>query len=131
MKTNFVLVDFENVQPKNVSLLSGGPFKIKVFLGANQAKLPLEMVRVIQAFGPDAEYIQIDGSGSNALDFHIAYYIGRLAAETPDAYFLLGSGLVQCSQRRGGATRVYSRICARPFGGRTAHSERRKYFHQG
>jgi len=87
LKTNFVLVDFQNVQPKNVSLLSGGPFKIKVFLGANQAKLPLEMVRVIQAFGPDAEYIQIDGSGSNALDFHIAYYIGRLAAETPDAYF--------------------------------------------
>jgi hypothetical protein len=38
LKTNFVLVDFENVQPKNVSLLSGGPFEIKVFLGANQAK---------------------------------------------------------------------------------------------
>lgn len=41
----------------------------------------------MQMFGPDAEYIQIDGNGSNALDFHIADYIGRLAAETPDAYF--------------------------------------------
>ena len=89
MKTNFVLVDFENVQPKNVGLLNGGPFKIKVFLGANQAKIPLEMARALQAFGPGAEYIQIDGSGSNALDFHIAYYIGRLAAETPDACFHL------------------------------------------
>ena len=87
MKINFVLVDFENVQPKNVSLLSGGPYKIKVFLGANQAKIPLEMARALQACGPDAEYIQIDGSGKNALDFHIAYYIGRLAAENPDAYF--------------------------------------------
>ena len=87
MKINFVLVDFENVQPKNVSLLSGGPYKIKVFLGANQAKIPLEMARALQTCGQDAEYIQIDGNGKNALDFHIAYYIGRLAAETPDAYF--------------------------------------------
>lgn len=87
MKTNYVLVDFENVQPKNVSLLNGGPFKVKVFLGANQAKIPLEMVRTLQSFGADAEYIQIDGNGANALDFHIAYYIGRLVAETPDAYF--------------------------------------------
>jgi hypothetical protein len=87
LKTNFVLVDFENVQPKNVTLLSGGPFKIKVFLGANQAKIPLEMACALQAFGPDAEYLQIDGNGRNALDFHIAYYLGRLAAESPGAFF--------------------------------------------
>jgi hypothetical protein len=82
-----VLIDFENIQPKNMCLLNSGPFKIKVFLNANQTKIPLEMARAMQMFGPDAEYIQIDGNGSNALDFHIAYYIGRMAAETPDAYF--------------------------------------------
>jgi hypothetical protein len=87
LKTHYVLVDFENVQPKNMSLLNGGPFKIKVFHGARQAKISLEMARALQVFGSDAEYIQIDGSGSNALDFHIAYYIGRLAAENPDAHF--------------------------------------------
>jgi len=87
VRTNFVLVDFENIHPKNRNLLKGGPFKIKVFLGATQAKIPVEMARALQAFGPDAEYIQIDGNGSNALDFHIAYYIGRLAAESPDAFF--------------------------------------------
>jgi hypothetical protein len=87
LKIKFVLVDFENVQPKNVTLLSGGPYKIKVFLGANQSKIPIELARALQTYGPDAEYIQIDGSGKNALDFHIAYYIGRLAAETPGASF--------------------------------------------
>ena len=85
MKIDFVLVDFENIQPKNVNLLSPGPYKIKVFVGANQAKIPFEMARALQAFGPDAEYIQIEGHGRNALDFHIAYYIGRLAAEIPGA----------------------------------------------
>jgi hypothetical protein len=89
LKTNFVLVDFENVQPKNVSLLHGHSFKIKVFVGANQSKISFDMARALQAYGPDAEYIQIDGNGKNALDFHISYYIGRLAAATPDASFYL------------------------------------------
>ena len=85
MKHSFVLVDFENVQAKDIGVLNGGPFKIKVFVGANQAKIPLEMARALQTFGPNAEYIQIDGSGRNALDFHIAYYIGQLAAQMADS----------------------------------------------
>ncbi|MBC7655814.1 MAG: hypothetical protein H7147_01435 [Frankiaceae bacterium] len=87
MMTNFVLVDFENVQPVNMGLLKGGPFKIKVFLGASQAKISLEMAQALQTFGDDAEYIQVVGSGKDALDFHIAYYIGKLAAENPGAAF--------------------------------------------
>jgi len=87
LKTNFLLVDFENVQPDNVGILNGRSFKIKVFVGANQAKIPFELARTLHAFGPDAEYVQIAGGGKNALDFHIAYYIGRLAAENPDASF--------------------------------------------
>ena len=31
-RTNFVLVDFENVQPKDIDLLKDGPFKVKIFL---------------------------------------------------------------------------------------------------
>lgn len=57
VRTNFVLVDLENVQPGNIGLLYGGPFKIKVFLGTTQCKISLEMVRALQAFGPDVEYI--------------------------------------------------------------------------
>lgn len=87
MRTEFVLVDFENVQPKDLALLNGGSYKIKIFLGTHQGKIPVAMARALQAFGPDVEYIQIDGSGKNAVDFHIAYSIGRLAAAAPDAHF--------------------------------------------
>jgi PIN domain-containing protein len=87
LKQEFVLVDFENVQPNNLEHLGGRPVKIKIFLGIKQAKIPLAMAQAMQAFGPDAEYIQIDGNGSNALDFHIAYYIGQLAAENPGSSF--------------------------------------------
>jgi hypothetical protein len=87
LKTNFVLVDFENVQPKNLGVLEGRSFKIKIFSGANQSKVPLEMASALQAFGANAEYVAITGNGRNALDFHIAYYIGRLATENPGASF--------------------------------------------
>lgn len=87
MKTNFVLIDFENVQSQDIAALGGGSFKIKVFVGANQTKVPLQTACSLQVFGSDAEYVQIEGNGSNALDFHIAYYIGRLAVEHPDAHF--------------------------------------------
>ncbi len=86
-KLNFVLIDYQNVQPKNMSLLLGGPFKVKVFVGAEQTKVPFETVKVLQHMGADAEYIEMEGSGQNALDFHIAYYVGKLSAENPDAYF--------------------------------------------
>src|SRR4030065_289650 len=55
--------------------------------GPAAAETPLGLARGPLAGGPEVEYIQIDGNGKNALDFHIAYYIGRLAAEIPDAYF--------------------------------------------
>lgn len=89
MATKYVLVDFENVQLKNVGDLNGSALKIKVFLGASQVKVPLDIARALQAFGRDVDYIQIDGNGSNALDFHIAFYIGRLAAQAPDAEFYI------------------------------------------
>lgn len=87
MKTHFVLIDFENVQPRNMGLLKGGPFHIKVFLGSSQGKISLEMAQALQTFGEAAEYIQVVGNGKDALDFHIAYYIGKLAAENPGASF--------------------------------------------
>jgi hypothetical protein len=87
MKTHFVLIDYENVQPKDLAALKGGPFKVKVFVGRQQAKLSTELAVAIQRLGASAEYVQIEGSGRNALDFHIAFYIGHLAAHHADGHF--------------------------------------------
>lgn len=86
-RTNFVLVDFENVQPKDIGLLKDGPFKVKVFLGPNQSKIPVSLATALQSLGDSAEYIVLETAGSNALDFHIAYYIGVLSATEPSAVF--------------------------------------------
>ncbi len=58
-----------------------------VFIGANQTKVPFEVAQAMQAMGSNAEYVKIAGNGSNALDFHIAFYIGQLAAADPTAFF--------------------------------------------
>ncbi|MCB1704862.1 MAG: hypothetical protein KDI17_08365 [Halioglobus sp.] len=87
MATNYVLIDFENVQPSNLGILRQHPFKVIVFVGANQAKVPLDLAMAMQTLGDAAQYIKIAGSGKNALDFHIAFYIGELAAKEADAYF--------------------------------------------
>lgn len=87
MRTNYVLIDFENVQPESLEQLTHDHFKVIVFVGAKQIKLPFEVAASLQDLGSRAEYVKISGDGSNALDFHIAYYIGRLAAEEPSAYF--------------------------------------------
>ena len=86
-RTNFVLVDFENVQPKDIGLLKGGPFKVKVFLGPNQSKIAVYLAAALQSLGESAEYIILETAGNNALDFHIAYYIGALSAVEPAAFF--------------------------------------------
>ena len=87
MATNYVLIDFENVQPKNLELLSTHPFKVLVFVGAAQTKIPIDLAEAMQSLGADARYIKMSGSGRNALDFHIACYLGELAAQDPEAYF--------------------------------------------
>jgi hypothetical protein len=83
----FYLIDFENVQPKALDSLKPGASRIKVFLGQHQTKLMLEVVQALQPFGADAEYIPIHGTGPDAADFHIAFYIGRLASAHPGATF--------------------------------------------
>ncbi len=87
MRTHYILIDYENVQPKNLAVLKEHSFKVMVFVGANQTKVPFELAQALQALGPDAEYVKMSGNGPNALDFHIAYYIGELAAKDPKACF--------------------------------------------
>lgn len=87
MRRNWVLVDYENVQPETISELDKEHFRIMVFLGANQTKVSTAFAEALQRMGTRAEYVRISGSGHNALDFHIAYYLGQLADKEPDAYF--------------------------------------------
>jgi hypothetical protein len=87
MGTNYVLVDFENVQPDSLAALAGGAFRIKVFVGAAQARgrISFELSHSMQMLGASAEYVTIARSGPNAVDMHIAYFVGRLVEKDQNA----------------------------------------------
>jgi hypothetical protein len=86
-RTNYVLIDYESVQPSQLELLNRDGFVAYVFVGKAQTKLSFETVAAIQDLGERAKYIKISGAGPNALDFHIAFYIGQIGATDPDAFF--------------------------------------------
>jgi hypothetical protein len=87
LKLNYVLIDYENVQVKSLALLKGEQFRVRVFLGPNNKKLPVELVLAMQELGDRAEYIVLETPGVNALDFHIAYYLGVLTTVDPLGFF--------------------------------------------
>jgi hypothetical protein len=87
VRTNFVLIDSENVTLEFIEKLKHEHFRVLVFVGANLKWLNFPIVNAVQSLGSNGSYVQINSHGPNALDFHIAYYIGRLAAVHPDAYF--------------------------------------------
>lgn len=87
MRTNHVLIDFENVHVKSLDLLKGEHFRVIVFLGPKNTKLPVDLVLAMQDFGERAAYVVLEATGANALDFHLAFHLGRLATENPDGFF--------------------------------------------
>ena len=86
-RVNFVLIDYESVQPEALSVLHEDHFRLIVFVGATQAKVAFETAAALQRMGERASYIKISGSGPNALDFHIAFYIGQLSLQDTAPYF--------------------------------------------
>ena len=90
MKT-YVLVDSENTPLQHADFARDESIELLIFIGKTQTKFPRELVLAVQAMGPRARYIEMDGSGKNALDFHLAFYLGRLSAQDPTARFFIVS----------------------------------------
>ncbi len=86
----YLLVDYENVQNINLEKLPQKDFLIYIFIGESQNKIPFKLVQDAQKFGDKINWIKIDGNGTNALDFHIAYYLGKFNFESSnDEYIIL------------------------------------------
>ncbi len=48
MKTNYVLVDYENVKVDHLARLSDDRFRVTLFLGVHDTKLPVHLVLAMQ-----------------------------------------------------------------------------------
>lgn len=77
-----LLVDLENVQKVDLAQVPVDA-QVMIFYGVTQKKLPEELVVQAQPLGPRLKWIKIAGQGPNALDFHIAFYLGQILADRP------------------------------------------------
>lgn len=82
MTERVLFVDLENVQKIDLSLVPTDA-RVMIFYGVTQKKLPEELVVQAQPLGARLKWIKISGQGPNALDFHIAFYLGQELAKSP------------------------------------------------
>ena len=85
--TKIIYVDFENVP--NVDIQEIKDTKILLFIGQSQKRLSTNIVKAIQPLGKNVDWVQITGTGKNALDFHIAYYLAMNRAELNCEHFVI------------------------------------------
>lgn len=71
-----LFVDYENVGKLDLSAIPES-VHVLVFFGASQKSVPTEFMRAVHRMGPRFVPIDIEGQGKNALDFHLAYYLGE------------------------------------------------------
>ena len=84
-----LLIDYENIQSINLEQIEKADYRIYVFIGESQNKIPFDLVKSAQKLGGKLEWIKIDGNGSNALDFHVAYYLGNQIEKNRDNEYVI------------------------------------------
>jgi hypothetical protein len=65
-RTNYIFIDYENTQPEIFILPDDYQYKVFLFVGANQTKIPVTLATSMQQLGNSAEYERIEGVGKNA-----------------------------------------------------------------
>lgn len=91
--TNYIFVDYENVrgQPMDFNLLVGKRVEVIFFFGKRQNDVPVELVQAMLKFAGRFRLEKLVVEGKNALDFVIAYHVGKAAAIDPSGAFYVFS----------------------------------------
>lgn len=84
---NHVFVDFENVHRIDFAALGSKPATFTLLVGPKQARLDTGLVEALMNHAGAVQLIRLTSSGKNALDFALAYYVGRAAVVDPTGYF--------------------------------------------
>jgi len=89
---NHVFIDFENVHEVDLSLVGEKLVDLTILLGPKQTKLDVDLVEKILQHANSVQLIHLTEPGRNAVDFALAYYVGRSAALDPSGYIHIISG---------------------------------------
>jgi hypothetical protein len=84
MTQSILLVDYENIGKIELGEIPAGVL-VPFFFGASQKSVPKEFLKAALNLRERFVAIDIEGQGKNALDFHIAYYLGEYLTHSPQS----------------------------------------------
>ncbi|MBX7120611.1 MAG: hypothetical protein K1X42_00630 [Opitutaceae bacterium] len=84
---NHIFVDFENVQEINLNMPTNVAMSLVLFVGEKQRSLKTDLVEQLLSRAANIQLVRLTSSGKNALDFTLAYHLGRTMAGAPTEYF--------------------------------------------
>ena len=91
MTRKLLLIDLENKHKVDLSPLDES-FRAIIFVGARQNPPKDSTKRATAHRFSRVDFLKISGSGKNALDFHIAFVLGRTVETAPDTQCFVLSG---------------------------------------
>lgn len=80
-----VFIDFENVPSARLTGFAGGPVRVTILIGEKQKRLETALVEQLLQHAANVNLVRLGSSGRNALDFTLAYYVGRAVAADSSA----------------------------------------------
>ena len=87
LPTNHVFVDFENVQEIDPAVFGHKSVSFTLLLGPGQKKLDATLVEQLLNHAGTVELVRLAEPGKNALDFALAFYLGRAVQSDPLGFF--------------------------------------------
>ena len=119
MNQSILLVDYENIGKIELGEIPPAVL-VPFFFGASQKSVPKEFLKAALNLRERFVAIDIEGQGKNALDFHIAYYMGEYLTRSP------GSPCIILSKDKGFDPLV-KHLLGRGFAVRRANSLREAF----
>jgi hypothetical protein len=86
-RTNYIFIDYENVQEVDFELIAGKAVKVFLVVGQRRKTMPAVLARQILHYHDQVTWIASEGASPNALDLVLAYHVGQQANADPKGYF--------------------------------------------
>lgn len=84
---NYIYIDFDNVQVKDLNLIASRPVRVILVVGSQFSKLPTDLVETALRLPGQVELVKLSEPGKNAADFALAFELGQRAASDPKGFF--------------------------------------------
>ncbi len=118
---NHIFLDYENVHKVDLAIIGSKAVSFMLLMGPRQTKLDVSLVEKLLEHAASVQLVRLTASGKNALDFALAFYVGRAVAADPTGHFHIVSKdggydpLIEHLKGKGISARRHDSFATLPF----------------